>query len=333
MPRLHIYDRRERRLVLAADGMFAAAAALARPFRSRRPVASPRRILLLRLERIGDLVMVLPAIADVRRAKREEEREGRAGVVGAVEPQPRADHLGHLLADVEAEPRAADTARGGGVDLEEALEDALLRVRRYPVALVADRDHHAVQRGLSLDRHPGVWRRVFQGVLHQVGEDLVDLGLIGLDLGEVGRESDVEGVAVSPRPELVHHVRHEHWELDGRHGERLDVGLEARHDEELLDQAPETLALAVGGLKESPTLLPVQLGRQLKHRLDVALDRRERRPELVRDDGHEVVLGPVQLCHMREGAPQPVDETNVLQCDRGTPVDGRDGDDQEWDEP
>ncbi|OFW23849.1 MAG: hypothetical protein A3G21_02880 [Acidobacteria bacterium RIFCSPLOWO2_12_FULL_66_21] len=67
MPRLHIYDRRERRLVLAADGMFAAAAALARPFRSRRPVASPRRILLLRLERIGDLVMVLPAIADVRR--------------------------------------------------------------------------------------------------------------------------------------------------------------------------------------------------------------------------------------------------------------------------
>src|SRR3972149_3737591 len=67
MPRLHIYDRRERRLVLAADGMFAAAAALARPFRSRRPVASPRRILLLRLERIGGLGMVLPAIADVRR--------------------------------------------------------------------------------------------------------------------------------------------------------------------------------------------------------------------------------------------------------------------------
>jgi ADP-heptose:LPS heptosyltransferase len=65
MPELHISDPRERRLVAAADRVLAAAAALARPFRRRQPGA-PRRILLLRLERIGDLVMVLPAIQDVR---------------------------------------------------------------------------------------------------------------------------------------------------------------------------------------------------------------------------------------------------------------------------
>jgi lipopolysaccharide heptosyltransferase II len=65
MPQLHIHDPRERALVSAADRVLGVAAALARPFRRRRPI-NPRRILLLRIERIGDLVMALPAIADVR---------------------------------------------------------------------------------------------------------------------------------------------------------------------------------------------------------------------------------------------------------------------------
>src|SRR4051794_7241616 len=64
--RLQIYDPRERAVVSVADELLAAGAALARRFRSRRPPASPARILLLRLERIGDLVMALPAIAGVR---------------------------------------------------------------------------------------------------------------------------------------------------------------------------------------------------------------------------------------------------------------------------
>src|SRR6185503_11905261 len=66
MPRLHIYDRRERALVTTADRVLATAAAVARPFRRRHAPRAPRRILLLRLERIGDLLMTLPAIADVR---------------------------------------------------------------------------------------------------------------------------------------------------------------------------------------------------------------------------------------------------------------------------
>jgi ADP-heptose:LPS heptosyltransferase len=65
MPRLNIYDRRERALVAAADRMLALGAGVARPFR-RRTLRPPSRILLLRLERIGDLIMSLPAVADVR---------------------------------------------------------------------------------------------------------------------------------------------------------------------------------------------------------------------------------------------------------------------------
>jgi ADP-heptose:LPS heptosyltransferase len=63
---LHISDRRERALVATADRTLAALTALAKPFRRRQPSRTPNRILVLRLERIGDLLMTLPALADLR---------------------------------------------------------------------------------------------------------------------------------------------------------------------------------------------------------------------------------------------------------------------------
>ena len=67
MPTLHIYDRRERALVGAADAVLGVAAGVATPFRGRRQMpVHPQRILLLRIERIGDLIMALAAIRDVR---------------------------------------------------------------------------------------------------------------------------------------------------------------------------------------------------------------------------------------------------------------------------
>jgi lipopolysaccharide heptosyltransferase II len=66
-PHLQIPYRRERWLVGGADAALRAGAALTSPFRGTRAVTgSPQRILLLRLERIGDLLMVLDAIAQVR---------------------------------------------------------------------------------------------------------------------------------------------------------------------------------------------------------------------------------------------------------------------------
>jgi ADP-heptose:LPS heptosyltransferase len=66
MRALQISDPRERRLVAAADRALSAAAMARSAWRSAVPAQSPERILLLRLERIGDLLMALPAIADVR---------------------------------------------------------------------------------------------------------------------------------------------------------------------------------------------------------------------------------------------------------------------------
>jgi ADP-heptose:LPS heptosyltransferase len=65
MSRLTITDRRERALVKTADALLAPAAWL-RLGRTRPH--SPVRIVCLRLERIGDLMMTLPAFADLKRA-------------------------------------------------------------------------------------------------------------------------------------------------------------------------------------------------------------------------------------------------------------------------
>ena len=62
---LQIYDARERLFVGCADAILDGCAALARLLPGRRPGAS-ERILLLRLERIGDLLMTLGAIERVR---------------------------------------------------------------------------------------------------------------------------------------------------------------------------------------------------------------------------------------------------------------------------
>src|SRR6187397_442724 len=71
MARLTIYDRRERALVRLADtllwpiSMARRVATLRRVFDGAHG-AAPRRILCLRLERIGDLLMTLPALAELR---------------------------------------------------------------------------------------------------------------------------------------------------------------------------------------------------------------------------------------------------------------------------
>jgi ADP-heptose:LPS heptosyltransferase len=64
MARLTIYDRRERALVRLADTLLLPLK-VARRAAAHAPT-TPRRILCLRLERIGDLLMTLPALAELR---------------------------------------------------------------------------------------------------------------------------------------------------------------------------------------------------------------------------------------------------------------------------
>src|SRR6185312_604941 len=65
MAQLKIGSSRDAALVRTADALLWPIGAIRRVWR-RRPAASPRQILCLRLERIGDLVMTLPALAELR---------------------------------------------------------------------------------------------------------------------------------------------------------------------------------------------------------------------------------------------------------------------------
>ena len=121
------------------------------------------------------------------------------------------------------------------------------------------------------------------------------LPLIGSDPGQVRIDANVEDMSPGSQPQFVHDVGGEAIDGDRRDGERLHMGLETAHDEELFDQAAEPVALPVGRFQERIPLIGGQVRGQLPQRLDVALDRREGGAQLVGDHGHEIVLHAVEL--------------------------------------
>jgi ADP-heptose:LPS heptosyltransferase len=128
---LNIYDRRERAIVRAADVALAAAAAVVRPFRGARGVTAPRRILVLRLERIGDLLMTAPALADVRVNAPGAEIDL---VVGSWNAELARALFG--VSRVETIDAAWLAREGSGLALPALLRHALRwRGRRYDLAI------------------------------------------------------------------------------------------------------------------------------------------------------------------------------------------------------
>ncbi len=167
MSRLNIYDRRERMLVGAADRALAAAALLRRGFGGRRvrPVA-PRRILLLRLERIGDLVMALPAIRDVRAAAPHAEIDLVVGSWNA--PLARAIDGIDRVESLDARW----LARGSGLGLPALLKAARgWRRRGYDLAINLEPD---VRSNLLLAASGAAWTA---GFASGGGGPLLDLAL------------------------------------------------------------------------------------------------------------------------------------------------------------
>ncbi len=139
MSRLTIDDRRERSLVTVADALLLPVA-IRRVFR-RRPTAPPRRILCFRLERLGDLLMTLPALADLRALAPDASidlvvgswNRDLASAISAV------DRVETLDADWLTRPpsplRGFGEARGGAGPLGLAMQAARWRSRRYDLAI------------------------------------------------------------------------------------------------------------------------------------------------------------------------------------------------------
>lgn len=169
MPRLNIYDRRERALVSAADRALAAAATLRRLFgrRAQGTGVGPRRILLLRLERIGDLVMALPAIGDVLALAPEARIDLAVGSWNA--PLARAIAGIHCVETLDARW----LARGDeGLGLPALLAAARgWRHRRYDLAINFEPD---IRSNLVLAASGAAWTA---GFASGGGGPLLDLAL------------------------------------------------------------------------------------------------------------------------------------------------------------
>lgn len=127
---LQIYSPRDRRLVGAADLALSAAAPVLK-LRRRPPARPPRRILLLRLERIGDLLMTLEAFEDVRQAAPEAEIDL---VVGSwnLDLARKIGGIGHI----EALDASWLSREGSGLPLTRMIRHAhSWRTRGYDLAL------------------------------------------------------------------------------------------------------------------------------------------------------------------------------------------------------
>jgi ADP-heptose:LPS heptosyltransferase len=129
MPRLTIDDRRERALVATADALLWPVG-LRRVFRRQDP-APPRRILCFRLERIGDLLMTGPALADLRALAADASIDLVVGswnrdLAGAI---PGIDRVETLDADWLSREGSGSSTLG------LAMQAARWRSRRYDLAV------------------------------------------------------------------------------------------------------------------------------------------------------------------------------------------------------
>jgi ADP-heptose:LPS heptosyltransferase len=167
---LQIYDDRERALVGAADKALALLSTTVRPFRRRARVSNPRRILVLRLERIGDLLMAVPALADLRSLAEPAEIDLVVGewnlrLAKAIPSVTRVDAL-------SARWLARDSQGDRGKSMTGLLrETARWRARRYDLAINLEPD---IRSNLLLAASGGRW---LAGWASGGGGPLLDLAL------------------------------------------------------------------------------------------------------------------------------------------------------------
>jgi lipopolysaccharide heptosyltransferase II len=183
---LHIYDPRERALVAAADAALRVAVGVARPFRRRGRPETPERILVLRLERIGDLLMTLPAIQDIRTLAPAAEIDLAVGTwnIPLAEAIPAVTH-------VETLDAAWLTREGGGLNMPSLLRAARRwRRRDYDLAINFEPD---VRSNLLLG---GAGAKRTAGWTSGGGGPLLDLAL----------EYDVRAHTTANARRLVHQV-------------------------------------------------------------------------------------------------------------------------------
>src|SRR3954463_6152723 len=227
------------------------------------------------------------------------QREGEAGTLAAtaIDPHAAAEVLDDLPDDVQAEAAAVRLGGERIARLAKLVEDQLLvgHINSRPVvahfhaqraALVAQRNADAPSSGLAeLD---GVGQQIEQHL-----DDAIDIGAHRPHrLGELELHLDAA---------LLEHLAHAgHRIADQRAHVDLALApfglarLDLRKVEHLVDEARQPLGLLRDDAEKAIALTGLDV-RMLEQNLRKGADRGERRAQLVRHGGDEVVLQPVEL--------------------------------------
>src|SRR4051794_6981843 len=280
------------------------------------------RVRSLRLPRSGTLIRICAtASAGVRRVSRFASAETgcsiRPSVSGSIamsrtllacgkldrERRPagagldgdRPVHAGHeLAADVEAEPRAAHAAAHVRVEADELLEDALLLAAGDPGPAIADGERDRGTARLDAELHGCVLRRVLERVLDDVAEHLAQ----AVGIGEDGRRRRVDGGGESAggRGALgqLDDLADDRGRVDARELDAEFAGLRTARREDVGDDLREPLRLLLDHPQKRLALDELEPC-TLPQRRRSAVDRGQRRTQLVRHRRDEVRFHPLEL--------------------------------------
>ena len=215
-----------------------------------------------------------------------------------LDPDGSAMEFHELAGDGEAEACAAVLAVGCAVTLRERFEDPVELLGGDAYSGVDHRDLKPWSQGLRkyLD---GSSRRELEGITDEIEQDLLDPILIGL--GKRNQRRDT--VEDAQRPLADERLRNGQHKVDqgmqvGRAAVQLDrLVAQLGEVEKVVDQIGETAATGHDHRQIAPLLVAQRPRRPVDHRLADADDAVQRRAQLVRGVGQELVLqrvGPQQ---------------------------------------
>ena len=217
--------------------------------------------------------------------------------------------LDDAAADGEAETGAALLAGVGGLDLLEAVEDAVELVGGDAAAFVDDFEEDGVGGGFGVDADGGGDGGELDGVGEEIGEDLKDavgvaveeegFGIGGLGDGE-GFEHEVDGVGVGHGGHGVDGLLGEVAKGAAANLQRGAAGLHALEVEDVVDEADEAVGVGDGDAEEVEGFGVDVADDAGGEQAEGSANAGERSAELVRDGGDELVFERVEFGALRE---------------------------------
>src|SRR5215207_2924345 len=236
-------------------------------------------------------------LAGAARQQRQVDDERRPLPFPRADRDPALHPPDELAADVQAQPGSADAPGLLGIDAVNLAEDPLLLAVRDPETLVPHCDPQAAVARLELDLHTPALGRVLDGVVDQVEQHLAEPLLVARDERRRGRRDGLDRNAFFPcetRFDLRHDVAHQAVRVELLIRQPQAAGVDLVREEDVADDPRQPFRLLCDQLEQPGAVLlaEAQIGPQ--ERAGAAVDRGERRAQLVRDRRDEIALELVE---------------------------------------